>query len=168
MLAVTGLTPGAGGANGTGELTFYPQAGILWQDLYPGNFVDLDSGPGIRDFECGTQTYDGHTGTDIVIRSFRETDIGVPVFAALAGRVLSVQDGEYDRHFGPTVAQFDNHVVTPMCWCESTNPGRTTAAPRSTRARGTGLGTWPTGPSHVIRPASMTMAVGPGRGGSPA
>ena len=111
VLAVTGLTPGAGGANGTGELTFYPQAGILWQDLYPGNFVDLDPGPGIRDFECGTQTYDSHTGTDSVIRSFREMDIGVPVFAALAGRVLSVQDGEYDRRFGTTASQFDNHVV---------------------------------------------------------
>ena len=111
MLAVTGLTPGARGANGAGELTFFPQAGILWHDLYPGNFVDLDPGPGIRDFECGTQTYDGHTGTDSVIRSFREMDIGVPVFAALAGRVLSVQDGEYDRRFGPTVSQFDNHVV---------------------------------------------------------
>jgi len=111
VLAVTGLTPGAGGANGAAELTFYPQAGILWQDLYPANFVDLDPGPGVRDFECGTQTYDGHTGTDSVIRSFREMDIGVPVFAALAGRVLSVQDGEYDRRFGPTVSQFDNHVV---------------------------------------------------------
>jgi len=111
VLAVTALTPGSGGANGAGEMTFFPQAGILWEDLYPGNFVDLDPGPGIRDFECGTQTYDGHTGTDSVIRSFREMDIGVPVFAALAGRVLAIQDGEYDRRFGPTVSQFDNHVV---------------------------------------------------------
>ena len=37
--------------------------------------------------------------------------IGVPVFAALAGRVLSVQDGEYGRRFGPTVSQFEKHVV---------------------------------------------------------
>jgi murein DD-endopeptidase MepM/ murein hydrolase activator NlpD len=102
---------GAGGANGEGELTFYPQAGILWQDLYPNNFVDLDPGPGVRDFMCGTQTYNGHTGTDSDIRSFREMDIGVPVFAALDGRVISVEDGEYDRRFGPTVTQFDNHVV---------------------------------------------------------
>ena len=38
-------------------------------------------------------------------------DIGVPVFAALDGRVISVQDGEYDRRYGPTQSQFDNHVV---------------------------------------------------------
>ena len=102
---------GAGGANGDGELTFYPQAGILWRDLYPNNFVDLDPGQGVRDYACGTQTYDGHTGTDSDIRSFREMDIGVPVFAALDGRVISVQDGHFDRNFGPTGSRFDNHVV---------------------------------------------------------
>jgi Peptidase family M23 len=102
---------GARGAGGAGEFKLYPQAGILWQDLYPANFVDLDPGPGIRDFACGTQTYDGHTGTDTTIRSFREMDIGVPVFAALGGRVLSVQDGEYDRNFGPRTPPYDNHVV---------------------------------------------------------
>jgi hypothetical protein len=110
-LGLTGLAPGAGGANGAAEFSFYPQAGILWRDLYPHNFVDLDPGSGLRDHACGTQTYDGHTGTDSNIRSFREMDIGVPVFAALDGRVLSVQDGEYDRNFGPTVSRFDNHVV---------------------------------------------------------
>ena len=25
-------------------LDFYPQAGILWQDVYPSNFVDLEAG----------------------------------------------------------------------------------------------------------------------------
>jgi murein DD-endopeptidase MepM/ murein hydrolase activator NlpD len=110
-LVVAFSASGAGGASGAGELTFYPQAGILWQDLYPDNFVDLDPGPGVRDYMCGSQTYDGHTGTDSDIRSFREMDIGVPVFAALDGRVISVEDGEYDRRFGPTVTQFDNHVV---------------------------------------------------------
>ena len=110
-LAVSDAASGAGGANGAGELTFYPQAGILWRDLYPNNFVDLDPGPGVRDYACGTQTYDGHTGTDSDLRSFREMDIGVPVFAALDGRVISVQDGQFDRNFGPTVSRFDNHVV---------------------------------------------------------
>ena len=110
-LVVATSAAGAGGANGAGELTFYPQAGILWRDLYPTNFVDLDPGPGVRDFACGTQTYDGHTGTDSDIRSFREMDIGVPVFAALDGRVISVQDGEFDRNHGRIAARFDNHVV---------------------------------------------------------
>ena len=110
-LSVAALASGAGGANGEGEFTFYPQAGILWQDLYPNNFVDLDPGPGVRDYRCGTQTYDGHTGTDSDIRSFREMDIGVPVFAALDGRVIQVEDGAYDRRYGPTVTLFDNHVV---------------------------------------------------------
>jgi murein DD-endopeptidase MepM/ murein hydrolase activator NlpD len=110
-LSVATVASGAGGSNGEGEFTFYPQAGILWQDLYPNNFVDLDPGPGVRDYMCGTQTYDGHTGTDSDIRSFREMDIGVPVFAALDGRVIQVEDGQYDRRYGPTVTQFDNHVV---------------------------------------------------------
>ncbi|HEU5491402.1 MAG TPA: hypothetical protein VFU84_11465, partial [Gaiellaceae bacterium] len=110
-LVVTAAASGAGGANGAAEFTFYPQAGILWRDLYPHNFVDLDPGPGVRDYACGTQTYDGHTGTDSDVRSFREMDIGVPVFAALDGRVISVQDGEFDRNHGPTTARFDNHVV---------------------------------------------------------
>ena len=110
-LAVAAAASGAGGADGEGELTFYPQAGILWQDLYPNNFVDLDPGPEVRDYRCGTQSYDGHTGTDSDIRSFREMDIGVPVFAALDGRVIQVEDGQYDRRYGPTQSQFDNHVV---------------------------------------------------------
>jgi hypothetical protein len=97
--------------DGAAEFTFYPQAGIVWRDLYPNNFVDLDPGPGVRDYACGSQTYDGHTGIDTDVRSFREMDIGVPVFAALDGRVISVQDGEYDRNFGATTARLDNHVV---------------------------------------------------------
>ena len=97
--------------DGAGEFTFYPQAGILWRDLYPNNFVDLQPGAGVRDYACGTQTYDGHTGTDSDIRSFREMDIGVPVFAALDGEVISVQDGLFDRNHGPTTARFDNHLV---------------------------------------------------------
>src|SRR5688500_20383826 len=82
-LVVATSAAGAAGANGAGELTFYPQAGILWRDLYPTNFVDLDHGPGVRDFACGPQTYDGHTGTDSDIRSLREMDVMEPVLAAL-------------------------------------------------------------------------------------
>ena len=65
----------------------------------------------MRDYACGTQTYDGHTGQDSDIRSFREMDIGVPVFAVLDGEVISTQDGFYDREFGTPRSQFDNHIV---------------------------------------------------------
>jgi murein DD-endopeptidase MepM/ murein hydrolase activator NlpD len=93
-------------------LAFYPQAGTIGQDLYVTNFVDLQEGPGVKDFGCGAHSYDGHTGIDSMIRSFREVEIGVPVFAALDGRVLSVQQGVgADFNWGPTVSNFDNHVI---------------------------------------------------------
>ena len=53
---------------------------------------------------CGAQTYDGHTGTDSDIRSFREMDIGVPVFAALDGRVISVQEVVAGQQVGWTAS----------------------------------------------------------------
>ena len=111
-LAVLACVSAAGGVAATTDaMSIYPQAGILWRDLYPTNFVDLDPGPGLRDYACGTQTYDGHTGTDTIVRSFREMDIGVPVFAALDGDVIAVQDGFFDREHGQTISRFDNHVV---------------------------------------------------------
>ncbi len=77
---------------------FFPQAGTLWQDLYVNNFVDLDSGGGILDWDCTQQTYNGHTGHDSDIRTFREQAIGVPVFAALDGTVVDRRDGEPDMN----------------------------------------------------------------------
>ena len=92
-------------------LQFYPQAGIPWQDLYFVNFVDLDPGPGTRDWSCGTQTYDGHTGEDSMIRSFQEKRIGVPVFAAIDGVVIEVSDLLPDEHVYRTMTPVDNHVI---------------------------------------------------------
>lgn len=43
---------------------FYPQAGILGQDLFIVNFSDLDSSTNIRDWDCSGYTYDGHRGHD--------------------------------------------------------------------------------------------------------
>ena len=93
-------------------LAFWPQAGILGQDLYFANSVDLDPAAGATlDPWCGHRTYDTHSGDDVVVRSFREVTIGVPVFAATDGTVTEVQDGMYDFRFGPTVSTFDNHLV---------------------------------------------------------
>ena len=110
-LALSAALPAAASAPAQ-LLAFYPQAGTIGQDLYVTNFVDLQDGPGVRDYGCAGHSYDGHTGIDSIIRSFREVRIGVPVFAALDGRVLSVQQGVGgDFNWGPTVSNFDNHVI---------------------------------------------------------
>jgi hypothetical protein len=93
-------------------LAFWPQGGQLGQDLYFANSVDLDPAPGATlDPWCGHRTYDTHSGDDVVVRSFREVKIGVPVFSATDGTISEVQDGMYDFRFGPTVSTFDNHLV---------------------------------------------------------
>lgn len=91
---------------------FWPQGGILGRDLTFANSVDLDPAAGSTlDPWCGHRTYDGHNGEDIVVRSFREVDVGVPVFSLTDGTIFEVQDGFYDYRFGPTVSTFDNHLI---------------------------------------------------------
>jgi hypothetical protein len=88
-------------AEGPYQYPFFPQAGIQGKDLYLSNFTDLDTRPGnamIRDWDCSDYTYDGHSGHDSLIRSFREQAIGVPVFAALGGVVVQTHDGEPDMN----------------------------------------------------------------------
>lgn len=79
-----------------------PVAGLSNKDYAIPFFVDLDEGPGIRDFNCGRLTFDTHTGHDPYIRSFREQRIGVPVFAVRDGVVLDVRDGEPDENTNNT------------------------------------------------------------------
>ena len=57
-------------------------------------YVDHDSSPGVKDYACGGQTYDGHDGTDIRIR---DTASGAKVIASAEGTVKAVRDGEDDR-----------------------------------------------------------------------
>jgi hypothetical protein len=66
------------------------------RDCWIVNYVDADPGPGVRDFACGRQTYDGHNGTDFAIRDLKAMQEGVPVLAAAAGVVRGVRDGEPD------------------------------------------------------------------------
>jgi murein DD-endopeptidase MepM/ murein hydrolase activator NlpD len=98
-------------ASGSAPLPFFPQGGVVGRDLYLTNTVDLDPAGGIRDPWCGGRTYDGHTGEDVVIRSFREQRIGVPVFAALDGQVREVQEGNKDTSYGDQTLPWDNHVI---------------------------------------------------------
>src|SRR5205085_4914277 len=62
------------------------------------NYVDLDPAtPAIKDWNCGTATYDGHLGTDIEITDFYEMDEGIPILAAAPGSLVFTHDGEFDR-----------------------------------------------------------------------
>jgi murein DD-endopeptidase MepM/ murein hydrolase activator NlpD len=96
--------------SGRQRIGFWPQGGLLDHDLYLANTVDLDDGPALRDPWCGSRTYDTHTGEDVTIRGFREQAIGVPVFAALDGRVRQVQEGQKDTNYGTQTLPWDNHV----------------------------------------------------------
>ncbi len=60
-------------------------------------YVDLDGTPGIRDYQGGTHSYDGHDGTDIRLHSFRSMDRGAPVLAAADGVVTLVENSQFDR-----------------------------------------------------------------------
>ncbi len=78
---------------------FYPHAGLHEGDMFFSNFVDLDPAEdAILDWDCSIYTYDGHRGVDSTPRSFGFQDVGVPIYAALAGRVVDTQDGEPDRN----------------------------------------------------------------------
>ncbi|WP_296595324.1 M23 family metallopeptidase [Phenylobacterium sp.] len=60
------------------------------------HYVDRDPGPGTRDYRCGLQTYDKHTGVDIRLLDMAAQRRGVAVLAAAAGRVARLRDGVQD------------------------------------------------------------------------
>ncbi len=61
------------------------------------NYVDVDPSPSVRDYACGSASYDGHKGVDFRISSIAEMKKGVSVLAAAPGRVKAVRDGMDDR-----------------------------------------------------------------------
>lgn len=60
------------------------------------SYVDLDAGPGVRDYACGSATYDGHRGVDFRVLSIAAAQAGVPVIASADGTVKGVRDGVAD------------------------------------------------------------------------
>lgn len=70
---------------------------VLDKDCWLVNYVDVSPKDGeVQDFQCGSQSYDGHKGTDIALRSRAEMREGVKVLAAKAGTVSRLRDGESD------------------------------------------------------------------------
>jgi hypothetical protein len=95
------MGPGGAGqvtASGIKKYSFYPHAGILWEDIFPNNFVDLDTTTNIIDYNGTRYTYDGHQGIDSGVPTFGHQSRNVPIFAALDGTVVAAHDGEPDMN----------------------------------------------------------------------
>lgn len=61
-------------------------------------YFDLNRANGVvRDWTCGTHTYDNHTGIDMGIGGFAAMNQGRDVVAAADGVVIGVHDGEFDQ-----------------------------------------------------------------------
>jgi hypothetical protein len=73
----------------------------LGETCYIQQFFDRDAGTGVRDFTCGTLSYDGHDGTDFALPSRAAMVAGVTVLAAAPGTVKGVRDGVPD--FAPAI-----------------------------------------------------------------
>ena len=74
-------------------------------DCWVVNYVDLDPGPGRRDYHCGVMSYDKHNGTDFAIRDLKAMAAGVPVLAAADGVVRATRDEMDDANFREVAAE---------------------------------------------------------------
>ncbi|HWP47651.1 MAG TPA: M23 family metallopeptidase [Candidatus Limnocylindrales bacterium] len=75
------------------------------------NYMDDDPAPGsVKDWNCGSMTYDGHNGTDFVIEGWEAMDRGVDVLAADSGVVTEAVDGYYDHCQRNCPYENSNHV----------------------------------------------------------
>jgi len=94
-LFVAVLAPSATGAPGRPALSF-PLACDVGRTCEIQHYVDREPGPGTRDYRCGPQTYEKHTGLDIRVPDMAAQRRGVNVLAAAAGTVTRLRDGEPD------------------------------------------------------------------------
>ncbi len=69
---------------------------VLGETCFLQNYVDIDPGPGRRDYACGQATYDGHKGTDFRALSVRAAR-GMHVLAVADGKVLRERDDMPDK-----------------------------------------------------------------------
>lgn len=73
-----------------------PIACELGKTCFVQSYVDIDPGPGVQDFACGSATYEGHKGVDFRLLSATETAKHIAVLASAEGTVKGVRDGMAD------------------------------------------------------------------------
>jgi Peptidase family M23 len=71
-----------------------PIACKIGVDCWLQQYVDHDAGVGTKDYSCGSQTYDGHDGTDIRLQDIKDS---ASVLAAAPGIVKAVRDSMDDK-----------------------------------------------------------------------
>lgn len=97
IMASAGLGLSASGhAAPDGPRLGFPLACVVGQTCEVQHYVDRDPGPGVRDYRCGAQTYEGHNGIDIRLLDMAAQRRGVEVLAAGAGKVTRLRDGVAD------------------------------------------------------------------------
>ncbi|MFZ4541261.1 MAG: M23 family metallopeptidase [Rickettsiales bacterium] len=74
----------------------WPLACTLGEDCFIQNFVDHDTTRAAHDFVCNANTYDGHDGTDIRLRSLTAMHAGVAVKAVAEGVVVGTRTNVED------------------------------------------------------------------------
>lgn len=85
-------------------LARFPLDGVAGRDWVITNYLDLDpKSPGVADYQgnrgAAARTYDGHSGVDVDVPSFREMDSGAAVIHAVApGVVDEVAQDQPDRN----------------------------------------------------------------------
>lgn len=69
---------------------------------YISNYMDHDpTSPGIKDWNCGTVTYDGHRGNDLSIGPYpfyKMLNNHVEVISAAPGTIIAKSDGNFDKN----------------------------------------------------------------------
>ncbi len=86
-----------------------PMSGIENKDWTINNYLDLSAGSNI-DYRDNSRSYDGHTGTDFDVASFRQMDQGYQILAAADGVVEQKVDGFSDRNVD-CVSNYGNYVL---------------------------------------------------------
>jgi hypothetical protein len=89
-----------------------PIAGMPYQDWTVVNYVDAVAGSGEGDYRGGDYTYNSHRGIDFTLANFAKMDQGIAVYAAAAGRVIAVHDGEFDRNTAENIQSMNANYVT--------------------------------------------------------
>ncbi len=68
------------------------------KDCFIQNYFDASVNNQAHDYRCGNMTYNGHTGTDIRIKSLVTMQAGVDILAAASGTVHAIRNNMTDRY----------------------------------------------------------------------